>query len=84
MKFLFRTVCGLFLVLMVCSTAFSEEKDKTEKGKVHATQKSAAIIEVDKTTHDFGQVSQGDVVRHDFKVLNKGDVILEIKSVKPG
>ena len=41
-------------------------------------------IEIDATTHDFGQVTEGEVVKNDFRVLNRGGIPLEIKDVKPG
>jgi hypothetical protein len=47
-------------------------------------QSAAPVIVVEEPIHDFGQVSQGEVVTHDFQVLNQGTVPLEIKKVKPG
>ena len=41
-------------------------------------------IEIDAPTHDFGQVTEGEIVKHDFRVLNRGRTTLEIKHVKPG
>lgn len=84
MRTLFQSLCGFFLVLTVCVTAVAAEEGKAEKSNVDEGKKVAAIVQVDERIHNFGQVSQGEVVRHDFKVLNKGDAILEIKSVKPG
>jgi hypothetical protein len=42
------------------------------------------VIEIDAPTHDFGQVTEGEIVKHDFRVLNRGRTALEIKHVKPG
>jgi len=42
------------------------------------------VIEIDAPTHDFGQVTEGEIVKHDFRVLNRGGTALEIKHVKPG
>ena len=55
-------------------------------GFVQAAQEKEAvpIIEVEKPTYDFGQVSQGEIVKHDFRVFNRGSASLEIKNVKPG
>jgi hypothetical protein len=47
-------------------------------------EKALPAIEIERSTHDFGQVSQGEVVKHDFRVFNRGTAPLEIKSVKPG
>ena len=41
-------------------------------------------IEIDAPTHDFGQVTEGEIVKHDFRVLNRGGTTLEIKHVSPG
>jgi hypothetical protein len=50
-----------------------------------AEEKEAVpIIEVEKSTYDFGQVSQGEIVKHDFRMFNRGSASLEIKNVKPG
>ena len=42
------------------------------------------VIEVERPTHDFHQITQGEVVKHDFRVFNRGNAPLEIKNVKPG
>jgi hypothetical protein len=42
------------------------------------------VIEIDAPTHNFGQVTEGEIVKHDFRVLNRGWTTLEIKHVKPG
>jgi hypothetical protein len=42
------------------------------------------VIEIGAPTHNFGQVTEGEVVKHDFRVLNRGRTSLEIKDVKPG
>ena len=42
------------------------------------------VIEIDALTHDFGQVTEGEIVKHDFRVLNRGRTTLEIRHVKPG
>jgi hypothetical protein len=55
-------------------------------GFVQAAEEKGAvpIIEVEKSTYDFGQVSQGEIVKHDFRMFNRGSASLEIKNVKPG
>ena len=42
------------------------------------------VMEIDALTHDFGQVTEGEIVKHDFRVLNRGGTTLEIRHVKPG
>ncbi len=50
-----------------------------------AAEKAAVpVIEIEEPTHEFPQVTQGEVVKHDFRVFNRGNAPLEIKSVKPG
>lgn len=39
-------------------------------------------IEVDKTSHDFGMVKEGEVAVHIFKIRNVGDKDLEIKDIR--
>ncbi len=46
--------------------------------------KTTPVVEVEESTYDFKQVSQGEIVKHDFRVFNRGDASLEIKKVKPG
>lgn len=47
-------------------------------------KEAVPVIEVEVPTHDFHQVTQGEVVKHDFRVFNRGNAPLEIKKVKPG
>lgn len=47
-------------------------------------QAGGPIMVLEESTHDFGRVSEGEVVIHDFRVVNKGTAPLEIKNVKPG
>lgn len=70
-----RTLYAI-LILVLVSVGFAKPCS-AEKGKV-------PVIELETTTYEFGQVSEGEVVTHDFKVFNRGDAVLEIKQVKPG
>ena len=72
MKRILHSILILLLVSISLAKPCPAEKDKVP------------VIEVDTTTYEFGQVSQGEVVTHDFKVFNRGDAVLEIKQVKPG
>lgn len=47
-------------------------------------KEAVPVIEVEKSTHDFHQVTEGELIKHDFRVFNRGNAPLEIKSVKPG
>jgi hypothetical protein len=49
-----------------------------------AEKEAVPVIEIEGPTHEFPQVTQGEVVKHDFRVFNRGKAPLEIKSVKPG
>ncbi len=62
------------LVVMLW-TGFTQAKEQTG---------AVPVIEVEKPTYEFDQVTQGEVVRHEFRVFNRGTVPLEIKKVKPG
>ena len=74
MKVFSKWVSFVFLLIVVGFPAIGAEEEK----------KTVAMMVIEQSTHDFGQVSQGELVRHEFKVFNKGDAPLEIKSVKPG
>ena len=68
-KTLFQFLCVMIWVVMA---------------QAAAEQQAAPVIEIEGPTHDFLQVTEGDVVKHDFRVFNRGNAPLEIKKVKPG
>ena len=68
-KTLFQVLCVMILVAL--SRAAEE-------------QQVAPVIDIEGPTHDFLQVTEGDVVKHDFRVFNRGNAPLEIQKVKPG
>jgi hypothetical protein len=47
-----------------------------------AKSASGAVITWDKTTHDFGEIIQGDKVEHTFHFTNTGDKELVITNVE--
>jgi hypothetical protein len=50
-------------------------------GPISAQTKDAPIIHVDKTTHTFPPVYEGEELSHTFTVFNKGTIDLHIKRV---
>jgi hypothetical protein len=74
MKIFMRFLWGTVLAFVLCTTA----------GAVEEASQPVPLIEIQESTHNFGQVSQGADVLHDFRVVNKGNAPLEIQSVKPG
>ncbi|MBW2195217.1 MAG: DUF1573 domain-containing protein [Deltaproteobacteria bacterium] len=72
-----RAVKTILLALLIgtISAGFSLAKEGS---------KTTPVVEVEESTYDFKQVSQGEIVKHDFRVFNRGDASLEIKKVKPG
>jgi len=69
-----KTILPVLLIVTV-SVGFSLANEGLEP---------APVIEIKEPTHNFKQVSQGEVVKHDFRVFNRGEASLEIKKVKPG
>ena len=73
MKLLKGILCQC-LILMVC-VGLTQAAGERE---------AVPVIEVEEQTHDFHQVTEGEVVKHDFRVFNRGNAPLQIKNVKPG
>jgi hypothetical protein len=68
MRFIFVTG---FLLLIICEA--NSQTDKIIKG---------AIITWNSSTHDFGDIIQGEKVEHTFKLTNTGDQPLIITNVE--
>ncbi len=62
---------GLFFVLMTISVALGS-----------LAQGKGPVISWEKSTHDFGDVAQGDKVEHTFKFKNTGNEPLIITNVQ--
>lgn len=73
-----RPFFGVYLLLFFW-TGFVQSAQQIDQ-----EQAGVPIMVLEESTHDFGEVSEGDVVTHDFRVVNKGAAALEIKNVKPG
>jgi hypothetical protein len=71
-KNLLAVVMGLFFSMLVLFCANNSLSAETE---------NVPIIHVDKTTHTFQPVFEGEELSHTFKVLNKGRAELHIKKV---
>lgn len=59
-----------------------EKKDTISKKSVEAPVIDGAQILLEKETHDFGKIIQGDIVRYQFKFKNIGNKDLIISDVK--
>ncbi len=61
------------------------KKENIESAKKRDTEisKGAALIEFDKTEHDFGTVKEGEIVKAEFVVKNTGKTDLVITNVQP-
>lgn len=66
-----------FLVLFV-SAAFAQEA-KTQTPVIKA---DGPVLTLEKDTHDFGDIYQGDVVEHTFKFTNTGNQPLLITNIQ--
>lgn len=49
-----------------------------------AASEARASIQVDETTHNFGEATEGAEVTHSFIVKNTGSDVLRIEQVRPG
>jgi Protein of unknown function (DUF1573) len=66
-----------FLVLFV-SAAFAQEA----KPQAPVIKADGPVITLEKNTHDFGDIYQGDVVEHTFKFTNTGNQPLLITNIQ--
>lgn len=66
----------LVILMLLVSVVFAQEK-QTPTAKV-----DGPVITLEKNTHDFGDIFQGDVVEHVFKFTNTGNQPLIISDVK--
>lgn len=88
-KILIASVFALSgLVLVSCNDGNASSKVKKEnvenaKKRDSEISKGAALIEFDKTVHDFGTVNEGEVVEATFIVKNTGKSDLIITHVRP-
>jgi len=55
-----------------------------EPSQEHAASPEKPRLSFDATTHDAGEVWEGEVVSHSFVVKNTGTAELTINKVKPG
>lgn len=46
------------------------------------TPKTFAAFQFEKSTHDFGEIKQGDIVKHTFKFTNIGEAPLLISDIR--
>lgn len=68
----------LGILLLFVSVAFAQEA-KVEPPVIKA---DGPILTLDKNTHDFGDIYQGDVVEHTFKFTNTGNQPLLITNIQ--
>lgn len=66
-----------FLVMFV-SAAFAQEA----KPQAPVIKADGPILTLEKNTHDFGDIYQGDVVEHTFKFTNTGNQPLLITNIQ--
>lgn len=69
---IFKTTWGL-IFLAVLSFGWN--------GSLSAQTENVAILHVDKTTHTFPPVFEGEELSHTFTIFNKGTAALHIKKV---
>ncbi len=77
----------LFIAVMIMSCG-QQPKNKlstdivTNSNSAEGKKEKEAKIEFSKTTHDFGEVIEGEVVSYSFKFKNTGNIDLIVRSVK--
>lgn len=67
----------LGILLLFVSAAFAQEA-KVEAPVIKA---DGPVLTLEKSTHDFGDIYQGDVVEHTFKFTNTGNQPLLITNI---
>lgn len=65
------------LLLMIGAMAFAQETKSTT-----APQEDGAVLTLEANTHDFGDITQGDVVERIFKFTNTGNQPLIITNIQ--
>jgi hypothetical protein len=68
----------LGILLLFVSVAFAQEA-KVEPPVIKA---DGPVLTIEKNTHDFGDIYQGDVVEHTFKFTNTGNQPLLITNIQ--
>jgi|JI102314DRNA_FD_contig_41_6688704_length_634_multi_8_in_0_out_0_1 hypothetical protein len=68
----------LAILLLFVSAAFAQEA-KVEPPVIKA---DGPVLTLEKNTHDFGDIFQGDVVEHTFKFTNTGNQPLLITNIQ--
>lgn len=69
----------LSILLFFVSVTFAQEA-KVQSPVIKA---DGPVLTLEKTTHDFGDIYQGDVVEHTFKFTNTGNQPLMITNIQP-
>lgn len=64
------------------SSKIKAENLKTAKEKVEVNKADAPVMTFDETSHDFGDINEGDVVETKFKFKNTGKTDLIITNIK--
>ena len=72
-----KYLIAAFLVMIVASTFAQEAKTQTP-----ATKVDGPVLTLDKNTHDFGTITQGDVVEKIFTFTNTGNQPLIITNIQ--
>lgn len=68
---------GVICLLIISSYSFGQSTQATEKAKVNGP-----IITWEKSTHEFGDIFQGDKVEHKYAFTNTGNEPLIITNVQ--
>ncbi len=67
----------LGILLMMVAIAFAQEAKPSQ-----ATKEDGAVLTLEANTHDFGDITQGDVVERIFKFTNTGNQPLIITNIQ--
>jgi len=63
------------------AAAKKKRAEKRKAAKKKAARKKRAKVKFENTSHQFGNIKQGEVIKHDFKFKNTGTAPLVIKKV---
>jgi hypothetical protein len=81
-----KVLVSLFIMKIVllvgCSSAPQQQANDSRPGLLN--DNASAIVEFEKTTHEFGKIVSGEKVSYSFRFTNTGDAPLVISNTRSG
>jgi len=76
-----KVLLSFAFTALVAGGAVAQEKPKTKVAAPQEQAKNGPVLTFEATEHNFGDITQGDVVEHTFKFTNTGTQPLIIERV---